>query len=182
MGKVVIIGGNKRAGKTTLSLLLHKKYNYNYVNFDSLLDSLENTFSELDDGDNNKYIKLLEEMVKRAIDDSNNYGVSTVFDYIFTPEKLSNFEYKNLVQIYILANLDANEENIKDDLINYSEAYDWPLTATEDDLERNIKYILVNNEKLIKDAKEYKFKLINTSRGKERNQILERIAKEIVED
>ena len=31
MGKVVIIGGNKRAGKTTLSLTLHKEYNW--VNF-----------------------------------------------------------------------------------------------------------------------------------------------------
>ena len=46
-GKVIIIGGNKRAGKTTLTMLLHNKYNFNYYNYDMLLDSLEESFKEL---------------------------------------------------------------------------------------------------------------------------------------
>lgn len=33
-GKVVIIAGNKRAGKTTLTMKLHQKYNFNYYNFE----------------------------------------------------------------------------------------------------------------------------------------------------
>jgi deoxyadenosine/deoxycytidine kinase len=48
-GKVIIIGGNKRAGKTTLTMKLHKEYNFNYYNFDMLLDSLEESFQVLQD-------------------------------------------------------------------------------------------------------------------------------------
>ena len=87
-GKVIIIGGNKRAGKTTLTMKLHNKYNFNYYNFDMLLDSLEETFEVLNDHNDDKYIKLLEEMVKRSLDDANNYGVSTIFEYIFSPEHI----------------------------------------------------------------------------------------------
>ena len=179
MGKVVILAGNKRAGKSTLALLLHKKYNYNYINFDYLLDSIESTFSELEDGNDDKYIKLLEEMVKRSLEDSNNYNISTVYDYIFTPKQLSDFKYRNDVEIYFLANLDANGLNIKEDLINYSKKFDWPSTATDMDLERNIKFILNTNISLIEETKKYNFKLINTSREDSRDKIIKLLAETI---
>ena len=35
-GKVVIIGGNKRSGKSTLGRLLQTKYGYNYYNMRGL--------------------------------------------------------------------------------------------------------------------------------------------------
>ena len=60
MGKIIIIGGNKRSGKSTLARLLQKQYNFNYINFDTLLDSLESSFDDLNDGNDDKYIKLLE--------------------------------------------------------------------------------------------------------------------------
>ncbi len=66
-GKVVIIAGNKRAGKTTITQMLHNDYNYNYYKFDMLLDSLEESFKVLQDHNDDKYIKLLNEMVKSTI-------------------------------------------------------------------------------------------------------------------
>lgn len=178
MAKVVIIGGNKRSGKTTLATLMHKKYNFNYYNFDMLLDSLEASFSELNDGKDDKYIKLLEEMVKRSLDDAKNYNISTVYEYIFTPDMFSKFKYIKDVKIVFLANLDANEDNIEDDLIKYSKEYDWPLSATNEDMKRNIKYILENNEILKEECKKYNFRLINTSREKKRNTIINKLLKE----
>ena len=175
-GKIVIICGNKRAGKTTLAILLHKKYNFNYYNFDMLLDSLEETFVKLDDNDEKKYLKLLENMVASSLEDAKNYRVNTVYDYIFSPQDLADFKYKNQVEIYFLANLDANLKNIKEDLLKYSETYDWPSYATEEDLTRNIKYILNNNDILKDQCQKYNFVLINTSRGEKRNQILEQLA------
>ncbi len=60
-GKVIIVAGNKRAGKTTLTIMLHDKYNYNYNNFDMLLDSIEASFPVLNDHNDDKYISLLNE-------------------------------------------------------------------------------------------------------------------------
>lgn len=179
MSKVIIIGGNKRSGKSTLARLLQKQYNFNYINFDTLLDSLESSFDDLNDGNDDKYIKLLEEMVKRSIEDSNNYDISTVYEYIFTPRQLSNFKYRNNVEIYFLANLDADISNIRTDLINYSNEYDWPSFATEEDLKRNINYILNTNKKLIEETDKYNFKLLNTSRGEDREKIIKSLVDKI---
>ena len=181
-GKVIIIGGNKRAGKTTLTMLLHNKYNFNYYNYDMLLDSLEESFKELQDHNDDKYIKLLNEMVKRSLDDANNYGVSTVYEYIFTPEQLNEFKYKDDVDIYFLANLDITEENIREDMKNYSKSFDWPSYASEEDIERNVKEIINKNIILKEQCEEYKYKLINTSRGDNRDRILNNLADLINED
>ena len=179
-GKVVIICGNKRAGKTTVAMKLHKKYNFNYFNYDMLLDSLEASFDVLQDHNDDKYVTLLEEMVKRSLDDANNYSVSTVYEYIFNPHQLRNFKYKKQVQIYFLANLDANIDNIETDLKKYSKSYDWPSWASKNDMQRNIRYILDTNDMLQEECKNYGFKLINTSRGEERDKVLNDLVEKIV--
>lgn len=38
-GKVVILTGNKRVGKTTLANKLNKEYNFNHINMDQILDA-----------------------------------------------------------------------------------------------------------------------------------------------
>ncbi|MDE6292543.1 MAG: hypothetical protein K2L98_02555 [Bacilli bacterium] len=180
-GKVIIIGGNKRAGKTTLSLKLHKNYQFNYYNFDMLLDSLEESLPILNDKDDSKYIALLESMVKRSLLDAENYGINSVYEYIFTPENLANFKYRNDVQIIFLANLDANIDNIASDLKTYSQKFDWPSYVSDEDINRNIKWILNQNEELITECKEYGFNLINTSRGENRDKIINNIINNLLE-
>lgn len=179
-GKVVIIGGNKRAGKTTLALKLHNEYNFNYINMDMLLDSLELAFPVLEDHNDDKYINLLNEMVERSLDDAKNYGVSTVYEYIFSPEQLNSFIHKDEVQIYFLANLDANEENIRRDLKKYSKSFDWPSYVQEEDIERNVKYILEHNKLLEEQCKKYNYNLVNTSRDVNRDKALNELVNKIV--
>ncbi len=181
-GKVIIIGGNKRAGKTTLTMLLHNKYNYNYYNYDMLLDSLEEAFSELQDSNDDKYIDLLNQMVKRSLDDAKNYGVSTVYEYIFTPNQLNKLKYKDDVQIYFLANLDITEENIREDMKKYSKPFDWPSYASEEDIEKNVKKIMIKNDDLKRDCLKYGYVLINTSRKDNRNIILNELADKIANE
>lgn len=180
-GKVIIIGGNKRAGKTTLSLNLHKNYQFNYYNFDMLLDSLEESIPILNDKNDSKYITLLESMVKRSLLDAKNYGINSVYEYIFTPKELANFKYRNDVQIIFLANLDANIANIESDLKTYSKSYDWPSFVSDEDIKRNIKWILEQNEELLTECKEYHFNLINTSRGQKRDKIINNIIDNLLE-
>lgn len=178
-GKVIIVAGNKRSGKTTLAMKLHKEYNYNYYNFDMLLDVIEGTFTELNDGDEKKYIKLLENMVERSLKDAENYGVNSVYDYIFEPEHLKDFKYRDKVQIIFLANLDANENNIREDFKKYSKPFDWPSYVSPSDIERNVLWILNKNKTLIQECENYNFRLINTSRGEVRDRILEEICVEL---
>lgn len=180
-GKVVIIGGNKRVGKTTISMELHKKFNFNYYNFDMLLDSLEESLPILNDKNDEKYISLLESMVKRSLSDAKNYGVNSVYEYIFMPHELANFKYRDKVQIIFLANLDANMDNIESDLKKYSKDYDWPSYVRDEDIKRNIEWILKQNEKLVIGCKEYKFTLINTSRAEERDRIINNTINNLLE-
>lgn len=181
-GKVIIIGGNKRAGKTTLSNLLHKKYNFNQYNFDMILDSLEITFKDLEDGNDDKYIELLDNMINRSLEDAKNYGINTLYEYIFTPKQISKLKNKNNIKIYFLANLDANEDNIESDMMKYSKSYDWPVTTTKEDVKRNINYILERNELLKEECKKYNFRLVNTSREDNRNKILNDLVEETMKE
>ncbi len=181
-GKVIIIGGNKRAGKTTLSNLLHNKYNFNQYNFDMLLDSIETTFEDLDDGNDDKYIELLDNMINRSLEDAKNYGINTLYEYIFTPKQILKLKNINNVKTYFLANLDANENNIESDMMKYSKTYDWPTTATKEDIKRNINYILERNKLLKEECEKYNFRLVNTSREDNRNKILNDLVEEIMKE
>ncbi|MDE6141953.1 MAG: hypothetical protein K2G03_05060 [Bacilli bacterium] len=120
-------------------------------------------------------------MVKRSILDAKNYGINSVYEYIFTPKELANFKYRNDVQIIFLANLDANIANIESDLKNYSKSYDWPSFVSDEDIKRNIKWILEQNEELLTECKEYHFNLINTSRGQNRDKIISNIIDNLLE-
>ena len=188
MSKVVIIGGNKRAGKTTLSMMLRNEHNFNYFSFDSILDALESALPSLGDGNDSKYIPFLDELIEKALEDgktgilnaknsnSKNYGYSTVFDYVFSPEQILKLKHLNDVEVVFLANLDANQENIRGDLKKYSASYDWPTTASDEDIERNSKGILAYNELLVRDCQKYGFRLVNTSRAENRIPILTELA------
>lgn len=176
MSKVVIIGGNKRAGKTTLSMMLRNEHNFNYFSFDSILDALESALPSLGDGNDSKYIPFLDELIEKALEDGKNYGYSTVFDYVFSPEQILKLKHLNDVEVVFLANLDANQENIRGDLKKYSVSYDWPTTASDEDIERNSNDILAYNELLVRDCQKYGFRLVNTSRAENRIPILTELA------
>ena len=185
-GKVVFIGGNKRAGKTTLSVKLHKEAGFNYYDLDMITNALEDGLQEVDaskEGDTKYYAKFFECMVKSALDEAENRGINSVFNYIFfEPEFMSTFKYRDDIEIYYLANLDANPENIIEDMMKYSKQYDWPAYATEEDIKRNVTFILNRNISLKEECDEYGFRLINTSRGENRNIVLDKVFDEITKD
>ena len=121
-------------------------------------------------------------MVGFALQFAENYGVNSVFEFIdFDPKLLVDFKYRGNVEIYYLANLDANIDNIREDLIKYSKPYDWPTTCTEDDMIRNIKFILKKNKELVEECEKYRFTLINTSRGDNREKMLNELTAKIID-
>lgn len=176
-GKVIVIGGNKRAGKSTLSRKLQTEAGFNYYNMDHLTNCCDDAwFPEgltlLD------YFKFMESMIKYAVLDAERFGINSVFEFIYTPEVLNNLSCKDKVEIIYLADLDLNESNFKDVLIGYSKPYEY--SANEADVERNKPIILGLNERLIKECKEYNARLVNTSFGENRNKIINELYNEIV--
>jgi len=81
MGKVVIISGTKRAGKTSLSVLLHKKYGFNYLCFDQLEDAIEEKINRSEDCfDGTYFFDYFEKMVDFSLENANNYDINIVLD------------------------------------------------------------------------------------------------------
>ena len=67
-------------------------------------------------------------------------------------------------------------------MMKYSKSYDWPVTATKEDVKRNINYILERNELLKEECKKYNFRLVNTSREDNRNKILNDLVEEAMKE
>lgn len=74
---------------------------------------------------------------------------------------------------------DTDEENLRKILKKYSKEFDWPILVGDDDFNRNIKEILDLNKKLKKECINSKVKLIDTSYGKDRNEIIQKLSQEI---
>lgn len=181
-GKVILIGGSKRAGKTTLTMLLHKKHRFNYLNFDHLEDAIDCGINKTNSWNDGEYFKgFLEEMIDYSLEDAKNYGVNTVIDtYMYNPDVLNSLRNKKDIDIYFLACLDRSEEELREDLKKYSASFDWPSYCTEEQFENNIKDIVARNEFLVEECKKYNMKLINTSNGEKRAEILNNLADEII--
>ena len=176
-GKVVIIGGNKRAGKSTLGRLLQTKYGYNYYNMDHITNSVDATWFE-DGLPLNDYFPFMESLIEYALTDASRHGINSVFEFIYSPEVYNKLKSKDNLEFYYLANLDLNENNIRDILIKYSKDYEY--SSRIEDVERNVKVILDLNNKLLDECKKCNSKLINTSYGTKRDEIINDLALEIV--
>lgn len=180
-GKVVLIGGSKRAGKTTLAMMLHKIAGFNYLNFDHLEDAIDTGINKIDGwNDEDYFIEFLEQMINYSLEDAENYGINTVLDtYMYNPELLAKLKNKDKIEIYYLACLDCSKEELRVNLKKYSEPYDWPSYCTKEQFENNIEDILARNELLKEECPKYNMELINTSHGEERNRILNELLDKI---
>lgn len=177
-GKVVILTGNKRAGKTTLANKLNKEYNFTHLNMDQILDAVDYVC----DKKNLKHFidcyDFLEKLVAFAVDNAKNYGENTVIEYIFKISDVKKIQKKYNVLAYALYT-DTDEKNLRKILKKYSKEFDWPILVGENDFNRNIKEILDLNERLKEECMNSKIKLIDTSYGKNRDVIIDNLSKEI---
>lgn len=177
-GKVVILTGNKRAGKTTLANKLNKEYNFTHLNMDQILDAVDYVC----DKKNLKHFidcyDFLEKLVAFAVDNAKNYGENTVIEYIFKISDVKKIQEKYNVLAYALYT-DTDEKNLRKILKKYSKEFDWPILVGENDFNRNIKEILDLNERLKEECMNSKIKLIDTSYGKNRDVIIDNLSKEI---
>ena len=180
MGKVVVLGGNARSGKSTLSYMLVKK-GFSRISFDNLFDVIEKSLNvNMDElGDKTKY-KLFKNIVDKSIEESENENTNIVIDmFDFLPKDINKLKNKNEIEVYFLAYPSCDEKAIKYNVVHYAKPTDWISQVDEDYLNICVKRFHARNKILVKECEKYNLPLIDTKSGKERNIALKKLLNKI---
>ena len=175
-GKVILIMGCPRTGKTTLAVRLVKSgKKFSRMSGDHL-----STFVGEAEIQGFDFSALIEGLVK----DSEIYGMNTVFDctsYDFPLEAVDKLPFKNKLDIYFFGFPDISEDEIRYNIKHYSKPTDWIYHLSEESLAQSAKYIYDFNIKLKEFCETYGYKFICTGVGAERDAILNLLYDEIIE-
>ena len=172
-GKVIIIGGCPRTGKTTLAVKLVKSgKGFSKISGDFLGEANMKNF---------EFIKFL---LGGLVDEAEVYGISSTFDYCswdFTPADMDKVPFKDKLDIYFLGFPDISAEEIRYYIKHYAVPTDWIYHVDNDYIEKTAKRIYAHNIELKEQCKKYNYRFINTGVGEERNIILDSLYDEIIE-
>lgn len=188
-GKVVILGGTPRSGKTTLAVML-ARHGFSKWSFDIINEAIEKGLPEVSIEDNHdqescakKLYLFFETIVGGAIDDARRYGLNTVIDmYDYTPEYVSRLPYQADLNVYFLAYPDFGVDLVRHNIRHFAQPEDWIAQVDEDYLTVVAERCDRVNQKLVRQCAEYSFRLINTGAGDDRDRVLENLYREITRD
>ena len=172
MGKLVILGGNARSGKSTLSYMLSKS-NYTVISFDILQNVVEDIFNiSFDEMDEEMRFNFFQNIVNRYIDECENNDLNVVLDmYDYLPKDIDRLENKNKVEVYFLAYPNQSKEEIKYNIIHYAKPTDWITQVNDEYLDSCVDRFYERNIMLVEECKKYNQTLIDT-KGKEDRTIV----------
>ena len=181
MGKVVILGGNARSGKTTLAYKLQKQ-GFNRVSFDLLNTYIEDGLNiNFDDLSEEKKFNFFESVVKEAVSESENEDINIVIDmYDYLPEDIEKLSNKDKVEVYFLAYPNCTREEIKYNVVHYAKPTDWIAQVNEEYLNSCVDRFYERNKMLVEECDKYNITLIDTKSGDERNKIIEDLFNKII--
>ena len=182
MAKVVILGGNARSGKSTLSFKLIKK-GFNRISFDNIYSAIEEGLNiKIDEFSYDIKFAFFENIVNKSIEEAEIEGIDTVIDmYDFLPTDIDRLQNKDKVKVYFLAYPNCSLEEIKFNVIHYAKTTDWIAQVNEEYLNSCVKNFYDRNKLLVKECSKYGFNLIDTKSGKNRNMILNQLLNEIID-
>jgi len=181
MGKVVILGGNARSGKSTLSFMLVKN-GFSRISFDNIHEIVRNSFDiDINELDEEKKFNLFENVVNLSLDESTNENTNIVIDmYDYLPDDIKKLKRKEELEVYFLAYPNCSKEQIKYNLKTYSKPTDWIAQVNENYLNSCVDRFFDRNQMLVKECKKYNMNLIDTKDGEERNKILSKLLNKII--
>lgn len=183
MGKVVILGGNARSGKSTLSYMLVNN-GYSRISFDNIHEVLRNSLDiDINELNIEKKFKLFENIVNMSLDESKNEDTNIVIDmYDYLPEDINKLERKDEIEVYFLAYPNCTKEQIKFNVINYSKPTDWIAQVNENYLNSCVERFYKRNEILVNECKKYNMVLIDTMDGDNRTKVLNELLNRITQE
>lgn len=181
MGKVVILGGNARSGKTTLALKL-VKHGFSRISLDNIQTYLEDGLGlDFDSLGKIKQNKFFETIVMNAIEESKNEDANIVIDmYDYLPEDLINIKGIEDVLVYFLAYPNCSIDEIKYNVVHYAKESDWISKVNEEYLLECSKRFFERNAILVEECEKYGFMLVDTKSGEDRNIVLNNLLNEII--
>ena len=183
MGKVVVLGGNARSGKSTLANMLIK-YGYSKISFDNLYDYIKEGLNiNIDELDNEKRYSLFEKVVNDSLEECINDDINIVIDmYDFLPEDINKLNRKEEVEVYFLAYPTCTKEEIKYNVIHYSKPSDWIAQVNEKYLDSCVERFYDRNKLLVDECKKYNYPLIDTKSGNGREKALKELLLKIIDN
>ena len=181
MGKVVVLGGNARSGKSTLAYEL-QKYGFNRISFDILHSYFENGLNiKFDDLPKEQKFNFFETVVNEAINEANNENINIVIDmYDYLPSDIVKLKNKDKIEVYFLAYPNCDVDEIKYNVVHYAKPTDWIAQVNKEYLNECSKRFYNRNKILVEECNKYNMRLVDTKSGNKRQEILSEILNEIV--
>jgi len=189
MDKNILIIGPARSGKTTLSRILSKKYGYNVINLDDIINAFEG-IPECEikhDGNEIETAQKLGKFLKRYLielsEGPNFYnGIKYVIegthiDFEEIMPMLNEEKYKEKYEIIGLLYNNLTEEELYNNIKKYDTEDDWTYWCNDEELKGNSRYFIERNEYFYNKFNEYGIKTYDIS--SDREKILNIICNEI---
>ena len=181
MGKVVVLGGNARSGKSTLSYMLVKN-GFSRISFDNIHEITRNSLDiDINELSKDQKFKLFENVVNLSLDEANNEDTNFVIDmYDYLPEDITKLERYKELEVYFLAYPNCKKDQIKYNVINYAKPTDWIAQVNENYLNSCVERFYERNKILVEECKKYKMNIVDTKDGEDRNKILNELLNKII--
>ena len=189
MDKNILIIGPARSGKTTLSRILSKKYGYNVINLDDIINAFEG-IPECEikhDGNEIETAQKLGKFLKRYLielsEGPNFYnGIKYVIegthiDFEEIMPMLNEEKYKEKYEVIGLLYNNLTAEELYNNIKKYDTEDDWTYWCNDDELKGNSRYFIERNEYFYNKFNEYGIKTYDIS--SDREKILNIICNEI---
>lgn len=183
MGKVVILGGNARSGKSTLAYQLIGR-GYSRISFDNIYSAIEEGLKiSIEDMPMDLQFSFFENIVNKSIEEAEIENVNIVIDmYDFLPEDIHRLKNRDKVEVYFLAYPQCTLEEIKYNVIHYAKPTDWISQIDSEYLNSCVKRFYERNQMLVEECHKYGMSLIDTMSGENRNRVLNDLLLKIVNE
>ncbi len=183
MKKNIIISGVPRAGKSTVSHLISKKYGYQHICMDSIIAGFESNFPELGistyaDMSSFEILCNISRKIAPFINTMMDSGEYDEFDrgmvldvYQLLPEDYVKYINEENCKIYYFVTADVTAEERFNILKTYDTENDYTFYKSDDELRESCIY-LVEQSKIIKEQC-IKYNLPYYETSKDRKKIIE---------
>ena len=184
-GRVILLGGCPRTGKTTLSVKLVKSgMGFSKISGDYLGEAVDAGLighEKIPEKSINKFefIKLL---LEKLLHDAQVYGINSIYDYCsydFGPEDINKLPFKDNLEIYFFGFPDIPVSEIRYNIKRYAEYSDWISHVSDDYIGEVAEKIYAHNIILKGQCEKYGCRFVNTGIGEQRNIILNSLYGEI---
>lgn len=187
--KHIIIAGVPRAGKSTISQEISKRYGYQHISMDSVIAGIERVFPEtgvdsdanVPELDNLYYISNKIALFIRAMMDSGEYeelDYGMVIDvYQLLPQDYVKNIDQSICDIFYFVTADVTPEERFEILKKYDTLKDYTFYKSDDENKSDCISIVEISKVLKEQCEQYKLPCFETSR--KRNTIIDEFIKSI---